>query len=60
MFFYLEIGFDAMFANVIAFVFFHLGKDQYSKFTKIILFMILFLVPFLIMAVSIVSEAIMG
>ena len=59
-FFYLSLGFDALFANVIAAAFYYGGKDNYDKTTKIVLFTLLLLVPTCIMMISVVSETIMG
>lgn len=40
-----EKHFDSMFRSSISYVFFTMGRDHYSKFTKVTLFVLLILVP---------------
>ena len=44
--------FDELFRTPISFIFYHIGKDHYSKSTKISLFCLLLLVPFTLFILS--------
>ena len=51
----LVLGYDVLFSQVIAFLFWHLGRDNYSKFTKISLFSVLVLIPLMIMLINVLT-----
>lgn len=38
-------AFDTVFRSPIAFIYYHVGKDHYSKFTKVSVFVLLVLLP---------------
>jgi len=40
-----SILFDSLFRPSISFIFFHLGKDHYSKQTKVAVFVLMILLP---------------
>ncbi len=56
----LSVTFDKLFSGAIRSTFYHLGKDHYSKFTKVALFVVLGLLPILIFVVGSMVELILG
>ena len=41
-------------------MFYHLGKDYYSKFSKVSIFTLIVLVPFIIVLVNTISDIVMN
>ena len=48
--------FDSVFRTPISMAFFYLGKDDYSKFTKVTTFLLLVLIPLFFLLISGVSN----
>ena len=51
-----EEHFDLVFREPIIAIFFYIGKDEYSKFTKVTTFVLLVLIPGLFLLLSIFSN----
>ncbi len=51
-----EEHFDLMFRDTISMFFFYIGKDEYSKFTKVTTFVLLVLIPGLFLILSMISN----